>query len=226
MKSILSYLLAFLASLLIFVGLPMLGWGFRDVPRFFEHPARSAYVIVIFLLQLLAVLYNPQVGRKQENRKSGVAQHKLDLVLIQIFSLAIVLLAPLSDGHSIGALKYGDAGRYTGLILMIPGFLLMQAAEKYLDKQFSIQVTLQENHKLIQNGPYRFIRHPRYLGILAFFLGISLAFRSLIGMLLIIALALVFVWRIYTEESLMHQEFGKEWEAYRDHSWRIFPFIF
>lgn len=226
MKLLLSYFLAFLASLFIFIGLPLLGWGILDLPRFFEPPARSAYIIIIFILQLFAVLYNPQVGRNQENRKSGVPQHKLDLFLIQMFSLAIVILAPFSDGHSIGALNIGDAGRYVGLILMIPGFLLMQAAEKYLDKQFSIQVTLQEDHKLIQNGPYRFIRHPRYLGILAFFLGISLTFRSLIGMLLIIALALVFVWRIYTEESLMHQEFGTEWEAYCRRSWRIFPFIF
>ena len=222
----LYYLLAFLASLFIFIGLPLLGWGIFDLPRFFDHPARSAYVMVVLILQLFAVLYNPQVGRNRENRQSGVAQHKLDLVLIQIFSLAIVVVAPLSDGHSIGALNYGDTGRYVGLILMVPGFLLMQAAEKYLDRQFSIQVTLQKDHKLIQNGPYKFIRHPRYLGILASFLGISLIFRSLPGMLLIIALALVFVWRIYAEESLMRLEFGKEWEAYCLRSWRIFPFIF
>ena len=226
MKTILAYILAFFISLLIFIGLPLLGWGPGDVPRFFDHPARAVYAMVIFVLQLFAILYNPQVGRNQENRRSGIPQHKLDLILIQIISLAIVFLAPFSDGHSVGALHVGNAGRYAGLILIVPGFLLMQAAEKYLDKQFSIQVTLQENHKLIQNGPYRFIRHPRYLGILIFFLGISLTFRSLLGMFLIIALALVFVWRIYTEEALMHQEFGKEWEAYRSQSWRIFPFIF
>ena len=80
---------------------------------------------------------------------------------------------------SARSLNYGDGGRAAGFIFMIPGFLLMQTAEKYLDKQFSVQVTLQENHKLIQNGPYRFIRHPRYLGITAFFLGISITFRSL-----------------------------------------------
>jgi protein-S-isoprenylcysteine O-methyltransferase Ste14 len=226
MKTIASYFLAFLASLLIFVGLPLLGWGIRDLPRFFDHPARSLYIMAIFILQLLAVLYNPQVGRRPEHRKSGVPQHKIDLLLIQIFSLAIVFLAPFSDGHSFAALNISGMGRYAGLILMIPGFLLMQAAEKHLDKQFSIQVTLQEDHKLIQSGPYKYIRHPRYLGILLFFLGISLTFQSLIGMLLILALTLVFVWRIYTEEALLQQEFGKEWEAYRNQSWRMFPFIF
>ena len=166
MKTLRAYLLAFLASLLIFVGLPLLGWGFRDLPGFFDHPARALYVMAVLILQLFAVLYNPQVGRSHEHRRSDVPEHRLDLVLIQIFSLAIVFLAPFSDGHSIGALNLGDMGRYAGLILMVPGFLLMQSAEKYLDKQFSIRVTVQEDHKLIRSGPYRYIRHPRYLGIL------------------------------------------------------------
>ena len=100
MRPILSYFLAFHASLLIFVALPLLGWSVREIPRFFDHPARVAYVIVILILQLFAVLYNPQVGRIQENRKSGVAQHKLDLLLIQIFSLAIAFFATFSDGRS------------------------------------------------------------------------------------------------------------------------------
>lgn len=226
MKSMLSYALAFCASLLIFVGLPLLGWGLRDVPRFFHHPVRVAYVVVILLLQVFAVIYNPQVGRNRENRKTGVAQYKVDLILIQIFSFAIVFFAPFSDGHSIGVLNLGGTARYLGIVLLVPGFLLMQMAEKHLDRQFSIQVTLQKDHKLIQSGPYKFIRHPRYLGILTFFLGISLTFRSFLAIFLVAALCLVFIWRIYTEESLMEQEFGTEWEAYRKRSWRIVPFVF
>ena len=226
MKSLSRYIVAFFASLLIFVGLPFLGWGLRHLSGFFESPARIGFLVVIVSLQLFAVIYNPQVGRTQENRKSGVQEHKLDLILVQIFSLAIVLLAPFSDGHAFLALNTGDALRYTGLILLIPGFVLMQMAEKYLDKQFSIEVTLQKDHKLIQSGPYKFIRHPRYLGILSFFLGTSLTFRSLLGILLTLALAGVLVWRVFKEDALMKQEFGSEWEMYAKRSWRIIPFIF
>lgn len=226
MKSVMYYSLAFLVSLLIFVGLPLLGWGLGDLSGFFDHPVRSAYVVIIVALQLFAILYNPQVGRNQENRKSGVAAPKVDLVLVQIFSLAIVILAPFSDRHSFVVFNFGDAGRMVGLVLIVPGFALMQMAEKYLAKQFSIQVTIQEDHKLIQNGPYQFIRHPRYLGVLVFFLGISLAFRSLLAVLVIIALLGVLLWRVSAEEKLMQLEFGEAWEAYRRTSWKIIPFIF
>jgi protein-S-isoprenylcysteine O-methyltransferase Ste14 len=155
-----------------------------------------------------------------------VPQYKIDLILIQAFSLAIVFLAPFSDGHSIGILKFGDTIRFLGFILLIPGFILMQMAEKYLGRQFSIEVTLQNDHKLIQAGPYKLIRHPRYLGILAFFLGISIVFRSWLAILIVAAMLPVLIWRVYAEEALMRQEFGQEWITYCRKSWRILPFVF
>jgi len=226
MKSLLSYITALVAGSVIFIGLPLLGWGLGSIPQFFANSARTGYVLVILALQIFSLFYNPHVGRYQEQRKSGVAQHKLDLFLVQIFSLAVVILAPFSDGHSFLALNIGDDFRYFGIILCIPGFVLMQMAEKYLGRQFSIEVTLQENHKLIQGGPYKFIRHPRYLGILLFFLGISLAFRSLLTILIVLVLCGVLVWRVFAEEALMKQEFGNEWDSYCATSWRILPFIF
>ncbi|MFN8380837.1 MAG: isoprenylcysteine carboxylmethyltransferase family protein [Anaerolineales bacterium] len=226
MKSPTTYIIALLAGMLIFVGLPLLGWGSGTLSTFFENPVRIAYIVVIFGLQIFALLYNPQVGRNQENRKSGITTPKLDLILIQVFSLAIVILAPYSDRHSFSVFASTDLLRYIGLVLVIPGFILMQAGEKHLAKQFSIQVTLQEDHKLIQSGPYKVIRHPRYLGIVTFFLGISFVFRSLLTTILVIVLAAILIWRIFTEENLLHQEFGTAWETYCKTSWRLIPFIF
>jgi protein-S-isoprenylcysteine O-methyltransferase Ste14 len=221
-----SYALAFLASSLIFVGLPLLGWGLGAIPQFFQSPARLVYVIVIAALQLLALLYNPQVGRTRGDAKSEDKRPKLDLLLIQIFSLAIVFVAPLSDRLAWGTLPLGEGTRFIGFVLFIPGFLLMQMAQKYLDRQFSIEVTLQDNHQLVRQGPYRWIRHPRYLGILVFFLGIVLVFRSWLGMAVVAALLLVLVWRIGAEEALMQQQFGRDWDEYCRESWRMIPFVY
>jgi len=226
MRSLPRYFLALLAGSIIFIGLPLLGWGLGNLPAFFENPARIAYVLVLFALQVFSLIYNPQVGRNQENRKSDAPNSKLDLILIQIFSLAIVIFAPFSDGRSIGILQVENIVRYIGLFIAIPGFVLMQAGEKYLAKQFSIEVTLQKDHKLIQSGPYKVIRHPRYLGILIFFTGISLTFRSLLGIFIVLALAGVLIWRVFAEEKMMHEEFGKEWEEYQSKTWRLIPYLF
>ena len=226
MKSLPRYFLALLAGSVIFIGLPLLGWGLGVIPAFFENPARIAFVFVLFGLQVFSLVYNPQVGRNQENRKSDAPSSKLDLILIQIFSLAVVILAPFSDGRSIGILYVENIVRYIGLFVTIPGFVLMQAGEKYLAKQFSIEVTLQKDHKLIQSGPYKVIRHPRYLGILIFFTGISLTFRSLLGIFIVLALAGVLIWRVFAEEKMMREEFGKEWKEYQSKTWRLIPYIF
>ncbi|MBK7451041.1 MAG: isoprenylcysteine carboxylmethyltransferase family protein [Anaerolineales bacterium] len=226
MRSLPRYFLALLAGSIIFIGLPLLGWGLGNLPTFFENPARIAFVVVIFALQVFSLIYNPQVGQNQENRKNEAPRSKLDLILIQIFSLAVVILAPFSDSHSIGVLNAGNMVRYTGLLITIPGFVLMQAGEKYLAKQFSIEVTLQKDHKLIQSGPYKVVRHPRYLGILIFFTGVSLTFRSLLGIFTVLALALVLIWRVFAEEKMMYEEFGKEWEEYQAKTWRLVPYIF
>jgi len=226
MKSVLSLILTLLTGMLIFVGIPLLAWDVREWLSFLEDPARTAYVVIIFLLQILAVGYNPRAGRNKEKRKDEVARHRVDLYLIQLFSLAIVFLAPFSDRRSWGSVNWGDSGRYAGLILVVAGFVLMQMAEKYLAKQFSVVVTVQENHQLIETGPYRFIRHPRYLGVLLFFVGISMTFRSYVALGLVLALLLILLWRVYAEEALMRREFGKAWEAYRVKSWRLIPFVF
>lgn len=226
MKSVSFYIFALMAGSVIFIGLPLLGWGISDIPEFFVSPARLSYMVIMVLLQTFSVFYNPQAGRSNQQNKSGIERHKVDLVLIQIFSLAAVLLAPFSDARSMGVFHYGEVVRLLGFLVLIPGFILMQVSEKYLDRQFSVEVTVQEDHELIRHGPYTYIRHPRYLGILSFFTGISIIFRSSLGVFIVMALAAVLIWRVYREEALMAREFGEEWKSYCRRSWRLVPFLF
>ena len=226
MKLIIQNIVVLLVGLVFFVGFPIIGWGIKDTDHFFSAPSRTGYIFLILILQLVAVFYNPPVKKTLNKNKKDEKKIKIDLILIQLFSIAIVLIAPISDKHTLLVLNYGGIYRFMGYVFIVSGFILMQTAEKYLDKQFSVQVTIQADHDLIQDGPYKIIRHPRYLGIIAFFIGISLVFRSLFSLLFVFALAIVLVWRVYAEESLLHREFKNEWENYCTTTWRLIPFIF
>jgi protein-S-isoprenylcysteine O-methyltransferase Ste14 len=223
--NILFKLGALFAGLVIFLGLPMLAWGIDDISGFFADPARILYVPEIFLLQLFGVLYSNNSTKKMADPKRGIEKHRIDLLFIQLLSLGIVFVAPYTDKHQIAILHVSDTVRMVGLICIIPGFILMQMAEKHLGKQFSVEVTVQKNHRLVTTGPFQIIRHPRYLGIIVMFVGISLVFRSLLAMFIVFALSLVLIWRIAVEESLMLQEFGQAWKDYCEKSWRIIPFV-
>ncbi|KAB2865148.1 MAG: isoprenylcysteine carboxylmethyltransferase family protein, partial [Anaerolineae bacterium] len=209
----------------IFVGLPIIGWGVADVSGFVDHPARVGYILITVLLQIIVVLKFPNVGRTGGKGTKLVRQQQIAVVLLQIISLAMVIVIPATDHHDIAILR-PDAVRYLGLLIYPLGFFITNWSEHSLGKQFSVQVTIQEGHQLITNGPYRMLRHPRYLGIMLMNLGLALIFASWVGLAIVVVLIGVLLWRIRDEEALMRQEFGAEWDAYAEKSWRLIPYLY
>ncbi len=92
---------------------------------------------------------------------------------------------------------------------------------------FTYQVEIQEKHRLVETGLYRYIRHPGYLGQLLVFLGIGLAMANWITVLgLFLPVFVAFSWRMRVEEAALQARFTGQYEAYRKRSWRLIPWIF
>lgn len=215
-----------LIGIVIFVGLPLVGWGVKDIQGFIGHPARLGYTLIAVLLQVFVVIKLPEVGSRHDQEKKILFRERLTLVPLQVIPLAIVIAAPYSDSQNIAVLGEFEAVRYLGLVMFAFGFVGMHWAEASLDRQFSVYVTIQDDHKLVTDGLYRHLRHPRYLGIIMFTSGISFVFRSWLALIIVAALTLVLIWRVHREEVIMHQEFGKDWETYTKKSWRFIPFVY
>ncbi len=215
-----------MAGLLAFIGLPVLAWGIGDARGFFGHPARLLYCLAAALAQTVAVVVLPRAGLGRGAGKTVVKLQRLAVPMLQVLFLAVVIAAPYGDRRGIAALPPIAALRYAGLALFVFGFGLLIWATARLGRQFSVQVTIREDHRLITNGPYRLVRHPRYLGILLLLSGVCLVFRSWLGLVLVAATALVLAWRVHDEEALMKRTFGAEWDTYRRRTWRIVPFLY
>ncbi len=197
-----------------------------DIQGFIKNPVRLAYIGVVVLLQILIVIKLPEIGRHRGEGKKIVQRQRLAVLLLQVISLAVVIGAPYSDRWGVAALGEGNAIRYLGLVLFALGFTAMNWAEATLGKQFSVQVTIQEGHTLVTEGLYRYVRHPRYLGIIIYNVGLSLVYRSWLAVVLVAILTGVLLWRIQDEEVLMQREFGVEWQSYSTQSWRLIPFVY
>jgi protein-S-isoprenylcysteine O-methyltransferase Ste14 len=78
----------------------------------------------------------------------------------------------------------------------------------------------------VTSGVYGLIRHPSYLGLLINSLGWSLAFRSVVGVLLTLLLIPPLLSRINAEENLLHAQFGDEYKAYCAYTSRLIPGIY
>ncbi|PKP00941.1 MAG: hypothetical protein CVU14_06295 [Bacteroidetes bacterium HGW-Bacteroidetes-9] len=219
-------LISFLAGIIIFSILPLLGWGIGNLSDFFSSQARTTFIVMMAGLSLLVVVFVPDEGRAHGKGKRNVKKHWISLLILQIIPLFLLLATPFSDRFGFAVFTESEMIRYAGILVTLSGFFLMNWSVIALDRQFSIDITIQENHKLVTNGPYKWVRHPRYSGIVIFLIGISLAFRSWGGIVVAICLLPVFLWRIKDEEKLMHQEFGAEWINYKKQTSCLIPFLF
>jgi protein-S-isoprenylcysteine O-methyltransferase Ste14 len=116
--------------------------------------------------------------------------------------------------------------RAVGLALYVLGMVWVAWCFLTLGKQHSPEVTIQQNHELVTDGPYRWLRHPMYLGLTVFPMGVGLVFGSWIGTALPLLLVGLFMWRVRDEEKLLSQEFGERWEAYCQRTWRFIPYLY
>ncbi len=226
MKSAIQKAFYFLAGILLFTGIPMIAWGIGDVSGYFSNIHRALYTVIMAIATLLTVLFVPNQGRGSGEGVKLVARQKLAVLYLQIVSVLFVVLSPISDRRGLLAFADGSALRTIGLVLTFSGYFFMNWAIVVLGKQFSVNVTIQKDHKLITKGPYRLIRHPRYLGIILFLSGIALVFRSLLSAILVVITVAALSWRIADEEKLMQDEFEGAWEDYKKRSWRLIPHIY
>jgi protein-S-isoprenylcysteine O-methyltransferase Ste14 len=105
------------------------------------------------------------------------------------------------------------------------GVALAIWARTILGRNWSATVTVKQDHTLVRSGPYSAVRHPIYSGLLLASLGTALAIGELHS-LLAVGIGLVgFRIKSKLEEQFMMEQFGREYEEYRQHSWALLPFV-
>jgi protein-S-isoprenylcysteine O-methyltransferase Ste14 len=78
--------------------------------------------------------------------------------------------------------------------------------------------------ELVTSGPYRFVRHPIYTGLLAALLGTALA-NNLIGLIIVVILGAYFYYAASVEEKNLTATFPTEYPAYRTNTKMLIPFV-
>lgn len=116
--------------------------------------------------------------------------------------------------------------RSIGMLLTISGIAIRFLARRTLGKQYSVHVETSETHQLVTQGLYGLVRHPAYLGLLCLFLGIPLSMGSRGGFMIAAAGGIpAVVYRIRIEEQSMGEWFGARYEAYKESTWKLVPYL-
>lgn len=104
---------------------------------------------------------------------------------------------------------------YVGIVLVVVGAAVALWAAFTLGSQFDLEPEVHRDHVVVRDGPYRFVRHPVYLGLGVHLVGACLASGNLVLTLgvLLVGLPLLYL-RAYAEERLLRAELGPAYDAY------------
>jgi protein-S-isoprenylcysteine O-methyltransferase Ste14 len=109
------------------------------------------------------------------------------------------------------------------IVLTFAGTGLSIWARLILGENWSARVTRKVNHELIRSGPYAFVRHPIYSGLLLATIGTAIfvgEYRGLIAVPLVLLSESI---KARREERFMMEEFGQTYQDYREQTWFIVP---
>jgi protein-S-isoprenylcysteine O-methyltransferase Ste14 len=164
-------------------------------------------------------------GAKQDQRRESRASRAAHTVPLVI---AVVLLSQptLHVGVlSIRVLPQSVASYVAGTAMVAVGLLFSVWARVHLGRNWSATVTVKQGHELVQSGPYRFVRHPIYTGLLLGLLGTAIARGDVQGFVAF-AIACAALWRkLRLEERWMQETFGDVYAKYRENVPALIPHL-
>lgn len=162
--------------------------------------------------------------RSKRTGASSVDRGSLWTILVPLFiGCTFAYLGPTL----IGGPKLALSLRLAGPVVWALGLALRQWSIRLLGRFFTIDVAVHAEQQIIQDGPYRLLRHPSYTGFGMILIGAGLALGSVYGLLAAVCCPLPgLIWRIQVEEAALRRNFGAAYVDYSRRTWRLVPGLF
>ena len=110
--------------------------------------------------------------------------------------------------------------------LALVGLLIMLWARVSIGRNWSGEVVLKEDHQLVTSGPYAYVRHPIYTGLLTLMLGTALIWGTVAGFVLFLIFGFGFRYKSKVEETFMTEHFSDAYPAYMKRTKAFIPRLF
>jgi protein-S-isoprenylcysteine O-methyltransferase len=145
------------------------------------------------------------------------------------FTIQLSLFAGFTVAYTVPAARIRPAWAIfpAGFGLYAFGLALRWWAIIYLGRFFTVNVAVTSDHRVVDSGPYRYIRHPSYTGALLAFLGLGLCLLNALSVIIVtIPIFLAFQKRIGVEEKVLTEALGPDYRDYSRRTKRLVPFVY
>jgi protein-S-isoprenylcysteine O-methyltransferase Ste14 len=170
----------------------------------------------VFWVGWLVAAFTAKSSRGRWSRVSGL---RIGLVVL---AALFVRLSLSRGGHAPGT---GPVLSGVGLALWAAGIGVAVWARLYIGRNWGMPMTRREDPDLVTTGPYRYIRHPIYSGIILALVGTALA-TTLSGLIAAAVLTGYFTFSATREEKFLAGQFPDTFPAYQARTKLLLPFVF
>jgi len=153
-------------------------------------------------------------------KRSSGRRHRPPGLMIAI--LAIILLRVFSGAGKAGL--PAPALQVVGAVLVFAGLGLAVWARVYLGRNWGMPMSVKEEPELVTTGPYRYVRHPIYTGIVLAMVGTGVAV-AYYWLLLAAAIGAYFLYSARVEERTLVESFPAQYPPYRARTKMLVPFV-
>jgi protein-S-isoprenylcysteine O-methyltransferase Ste14 len=189
---------------------------------------QSYLIFIVIIVSIFWIGSEIILTRTKRSQPGDTGFDKSSLRILWLTILVTINLGIILGFQRIG--YFGNGSRIfpiAGLIFIVSGLIVRWLAILTLKHQFTVDVFIAKDHRIIREGIYRYVRHPTYAGSLLSFFGLGLFFANYISMLVIfIPVCAAFLYRIHVEEKALIDYFGDEYISYCASTKRLIPGIF
>jgi len=182
--------------------------------------------LIFLTMQLVVILTKIPSTNKPANKKD--ADYKGDasifwLVITLFLNLSIFNIWPIAKEPGIIIFL-----EITGSLLVITGVATHYFSFKTLGGNWAglLYYQIKEDQRLVTSGPYKFVRHPAYFGLILTFIGYLFLLNSYLLLAISIALTALLIHQATKEENLLITRFPQKYRKYIRTTRRIFPGIY
>jgi protein-S-isoprenylcysteine O-methyltransferase Ste14 len=167
---------------------------------------------IVFWVYWLASAFGVKEGR--------AARRRIPMVGLSV--LSVLLLVRVFRGGSLAI--HSPVLGAIGAVVFASGIAFAIWARIQLGRNWGMPMTQKAEPELVTSGPYRFVRHPIYSGLLAALLGTALV-TNLIGLIVVAILGGYFYYSASVEEKNLIATFPTAYPAYRTSTKMLIPFV-
>ncbi|MHB1206814.1 MAG: methyltransferase family protein [Rhodospirillaceae bacterium] len=183
----------------------------------------------IWVVWVIYWRFGPGSGKAVARKESGGSQLSYGLLLFA--GLILVVHPQIARDLGVGALAdliwpQSILANIIAVVFVVVGLGFSVWARVHLADNWSAAVTVKEGHELIRSGPYKYVRHPIYTGILIAILGSVVLADRWVAFLGLALMTASFVVKLRIEERFMADQFGDAYQLYKKEVAALVPGLF